>query len=129
MDRRVLTASVLLLAGGAVHTRLAIDAYGTDDLVVAFFVNGIASALVVGALAFSRSVWALVAGIGVAAGSLVALALSRTGDGLLGFQGNGLDPAPDALLTIVFEGVALVLLAWVLLERRRDRTAVVGNAG
>ena len=69
------------------------------------------------------------AGIGVAAGSLVALALSRTGDGLLGFQGNGLDPAPDALLTIVFEGVALVLLAWVLLERRRDRTAVVGNAG
>ncbi len=46
----------------------------------------------------------------------------------LQIQGNGLDPAPDALLTIVFEGVALVLLAWVVLERRRDPTAVVADA-
>lgn len=122
MGRRLLGA-VLLLAGGAVHTRLAFDKYGSEELIAVFFLNGLASAVFAVAITLSTHPFAPVAGIGVAAVSLAAFALSRVGDGVLGFRGHGLDPAPEALLTLLFESAALAVLASVVLDRRQELVA------
>jgi hypothetical protein len=58
------------------------------------------------------------AGAGVAGASLLALALSRVGDGVVGFRGTGLDPMPEVPITIVVEVLAALLLGAVaVLER------------
>jgi len=117
MTKRLL-GSALLLLGGALHSSLAFDGYGPSELVEMFFLNGMASAGIAVAIAF-RSGWvAPVAGIAVSSASLFAFVLSRLGDGVLGFRGSGLDPAPEALLILVVEISAVLLLSLVAVERR-----------
>lgn len=124
MNLRLLGAA-LLLGGGAIHTRLAHEGYGSDDLVAVFFLNGIASAVVGAATALGRGPLAPVAGTGISVVSLLALALSRTGDGVLQFRGQGLQPAPDVLLVVVFEAAAVAVLGLAALrDRRRLVTAL-----
>lgn len=112
-----LLAATLLLVGGAIHTWLAFDGYGTGDLEQLFFVNGAASAVVAGALALSRNPVPALAGAGIAAGSLGAFVLSRIGSGVVGFRGTGLDPFPEVPLTLVVEAAALVVIALWLFRR------------
>ena len=120
-----IAAATALLIGGALHARLAFDGYGTTDLITLFFLNAVGSALVVAWIAYDRGPFALLAGIGVSTVSLLAFGLSRVGDGVVGFRGVGLDPGPDALLTLVAEGLALLLLAVALLRARHQLVAVV----
>lgn len=129
LDRTLRSAgAVALLAGGALHCRLALDGYGTDDLVTLFFVNAIGSALVGMWLALDRTGFALLAGLGISAVSLAALGLSRTGDGVVGFRGVGLDPAPDVALTLVAEAAAVLLLGAAALRQRRQLVSRVRRA-
>lgn len=130
MRLRLLGAAMLLM-GGAMHSSLAFDGYGTRALVEMFFLNGIASAAIAAVIAIGRGWSGAMAGIGISATSLLAFALSRVGNGVLGFRGNGLDPAPEALLTLMFELVALALLSALVLERRDEilRTLKAAAAG
>lgn len=127
MNRRLIAAT-LVLVGGALHTSLAYDQYGTSELVEVFFVNGIASAVVAGAIALGRGLLGPIAGLGVSSMSLFALALSRIGDGVVGFRGSGLDPAPEAALTVVVELAASALLALLVIEHRAELLATLRSA-
>lgn len=120
---RLLLATVgalLLLAGGSLHTWLAFDGFGSPALVVAFFLNGIVSGVVAAWIVWTRGAVAGIAGLVVAAASLVGFVLSRTGTGVLGFRGTGLNPAPEAPLTLMTEVIAvLVLGALVFIDRHQ----------
>lgn len=127
MKRRLLGA-VLLLVGGALHARLAFDGYGTSEVVEMFFFNGVASGAIAGGIALGSGWLAPAAGMGVGSMSLVAFALSRFGDGVLGFRGRGLAPAPEAVLVVVSEVLAVAVLGWILLERRTEIVATLRSA-
>lgn len=123
-----IAGALALLAGGALHSRLAIDGYGTDDLITMFFLNAIGSALVGAWLVLDRSAFPVLAGLGISSVSLAALALSRTGDGVIGFRGVGLDPGPDVALTLAAEVAAMLLLGVAVLRGRRQLIARVRQA-
>lgn len=106
-----LVGAAAVIAGGALHLRLALDDYGNDDLITLFFLNAIGSALVAAWLAYDRRPLPLLAGLGLSVMSLLAFAMSRVGDGVVGFRGVGLEPAPDAVLTVGVEAIAVVVLA------------------
>lgn len=114
-----LIGAVLLIAGGAVHTWLAIDGYGTADLQSMFFLNGAGSAVVAAGIVLWRGPIAPLAGLGISAVSLLSFAASRTGDGVVGFRGTGLEPAPESLLTLVLEAAALVVVGLVVVNERQ----------
>jgi hypothetical protein len=114
-----LLGAALLLAGGAVHLQLSFDDYGSRDIDRTFAVNALASALVAGYLALRRDPVGPLAGLAVSAGTLVAFALSRTGDGLLDFRATGLEPSPQAVVALVAEAAAIVVLVLALLLARR----------
>lgn len=120
-----LLGAVLLLAGGAIHTWLAVDGYGSTDLQAVFLLNGAASAIVAVALVFGRGPIAPLAGVGLSAVSLLAFGLSRVGDGVVGFRATGLEPAPEALLTLVIEGAALAVLAFLALAERHQLVGAI----
>lgn len=124
-----LLAATLLFVGGAIHTWLAFDGYGTGDLEQLFFVNGAASAVVAGALAVSRNPLPSLAGAGIAAGSLGAFVLSRTGSGVVGFRGTGLDPFPEVPLTLVVEAAALLVIALLVLRHAGWIRSVLDPSG
>jgi hypothetical protein len=113
-----LIGAAAVLAGGALHARLALQAYGTPDLVIVFFLNAIGSAVIAALLAYRPGPLSTAAGLGISVVSLVAFGLSRTGDGVLGFRGVGLDPAPDAALSVGVEGLAVLVLVAALLASK-----------
>ncbi|MCA2321219.1 hypothetical protein JF732_14080 [Mycobacterium intracellulare] len=88
-----------------VHGYQRIPAIGTGFLVQASVSLAIALLIVVGGPAWLR--WA---GAAMAAGSLVAFALSRT-VGLFGFSERGWDPSPNAAISVAAE-VVILLLWW-----------------
>ena len=57
----------------------------------------------------------LLAGIVLSAGTIVAFVLARQGDGILDYETTGMKPSPEALLSIIFEVAAIILLAGCLL--------------
>lgn len=115
--------AVAVLAGGGLHAKLALDSYGTDNLITLFLLNAIGSALVAAWIVYNRSPFPLLAGLGVSSVSLLAFGLSRIGDGVVGFRGIGLEPSPEALATVVAEGVAVAFLSAALIASRRDLLA------
>jgi hypothetical protein len=117
-------AAVAIVVGGALHARLAYHSYGTHDLIILFFLNAIGSALVAGWIAYDRGPIPLVAGLGLTGVSLAAFGLSRVGDGVVGFRATGLDPAPDAALTLAAEALALGLLAAAIFACRGELRAM-----
>lgn len=123
-----LAGAVLLLAGGAIHALLAFDGYGTSALEDMFLLNAAGSALVALALLLAPGPWPALAGVGIAGTSLLALALSRVGDGVVGFRGTGFDPVPDVPLTILFEVGALAVLAVVAVREREPLVDLVRGA-
>jgi len=91
-----------------------------------FLLDCVAATLLAAALAIRATPLLRAAAIGLAAGSLAALALSET-TGLLGFREAGLRPA--IALALAFEAGAVVLLAprpRLLASRRRLRRAAPG---
>ena len=126
MDRaRVLrlAGAVLVLAGGAVHLKLNLDDYGNDDILMAFALNAVASALVAAYLVLRDDVVGPIAGIGLSVGSLLAFTMSRRGDGILDFREVGWNPSPEAALTVAVELAALAVLVAALWSRRSPATA------
>lgn len=116
-DLRLIGAA-LLIAGGSIHTWLAFDHYGTADLENVFFVNGAVSAVVAATIVLTRGPIAPLFGVGISAVSLFAFALSRVGEGVVGFRATGLDPTPEAPLTLLVEIAALLVLGAVVVAER-----------
>ena len=113
-----LLAAVLLLAGGAIHLNLWRGGYeGIPYIGPLFLANVIASVVVAAALVIRSGRLVLLAGVGLAVGSLAALVMSRT-VGLFGFTDPGW--TMDAMSTVAAEVGALVALGLVIVIRRRS---------
>jgi len=136
VERRRLSAlaAVAIAIGGYVHFCLyrrgyrAIPKIGTAFLLQVLASVLVASALVfigrehslrLGRLRFRSSFLTETLGLAVSIGTLAAFAASRTPSGLLGFREGGLQPAPQALVALVAELAALVLLSAALVIDRR----------
>lgn len=116
-------AAVLVLAGGAVHLDLWRDGYkGIPYIGPLFLVNVMASVVVAAGLVLVRARLVLLAGAGLAVGSLSALVMSRT-VGLLGFMEPGW--TTDAMRTVAAEVGALVTLALVVVLGRDNSDPAV----
>ena len=97
-------AIVGVFVGGAMHLRLYDDGYRDIPnymLGRSFLANVVASGVVVALLATWRSQLALLAGLGIAVGTLGAFVKSRTGTGIFGFTESGLEPSPEAVIALV----------------------------
>jgi hypothetical protein len=115
--RLVLAASLAVTA--YIHAYLFIHGYqhipmiGTAFLVQASISFSLALLIVVGGPG-----WLQWAAAGVAGGSLVAFALSRT-IGVFGFLERGWDPSPYAAISVATEGLCVLLWAGALVTRPR----------
>lgn len=112
--------AALCLAGtGWVHTELYLGGYREIAYIGPMF-------LVLASAAFAVSILLLIAGepvlrllaAGLSVGALFGFVLSRT-VGVFGFTERGLQPAPQALLSLVFETVTLGLLALTFILGQR----------
>ena len=119
-----LTGALLVLAGGAIHLKLNLDDYGNDDILMAFALNAVASALAAAYLVLRDDVVGPIAGIGLSVGSLLAFTMSRRGDGILDFREVGWNPSPEAALTVAVELAGLIVLAGALWSRRLPATSL-----
>ncbi len=134
---RVVAAVSALIAGYA-HLKLYNDGYKdvpVGNIGAQFLLNALTAVVIAGALLApifltSSPHWlrhgAPALGVGWAATSLLAFWLSRTSTGWMGFQdGPGLNPSPEAALSVFPEIVVLLscaaLLAMWLLHRRPSR--------
>lgn len=109
-----LAAAAAVLVGGLVHVQLYFDGYRNfpnANLGRSFVVNGIVSVVIAAALVVRRDAFVRLAAAAVAAGTLVAFALSRSDRGIFGFSERGLEPSPQAALTLVAEILVLALVA------------------
>lgn len=115
-----LVAAVAILIGGLVHLQLYLDGYRDlhrnvpdvdANLGRSFLLNVAASVVVAGALLLRRDAVVRIAGIALAAGTLVAFWLSRRGDVVFGWREQGLNPSPQAGLALAVELIALAALA------------------
>ena len=114
-----LVGAVLVLIGGAVHLKLNLDDYGTEDIARTFAINAGASALVAAYLVLRDDILGPLAGIAVSVGTLIAFGLSRQGEGILDFRETGFNPSPDAAVTVVVEALALVVLILAAIQTQR----------
>ncbi|MFF3073418.1 hypothetical protein ACFVSN_35740 [Kitasatospora sp. NPDC057904] len=128
---RLLTpaAGATLAASGVVHAQLYLDGYRYLHVVGVLFLLqaaasfGLGVLLVAGALLPPPALIHLAA-VGTAVGALAGFAASRT-TGVFGFVEHGLQPAPQALISIVAECAAvLALLAAGYLTVRHRRAPV-----
>jgi len=144
-----IVTAALVATGGYVHFCLYRHGYRTIPKIgVGFLLQVLTSAIVVVALligphrvarltgaAHLTDRWAgILTGLtaaALAAGTLVAFALTRTPGGLFNFQERGLQPAPQALIALVAESGALVVLgAWLVADhivRRAPRAVAVSR--
>jgi hypothetical protein len=121
-----IAVAALVAAGGYVHYCLYRHGYrAIPKIGVGFLLQAVTSAIVVVVLLVGPHLVARVAHVtdrlagaltglavaGLSGGTLVAFALTRTPGGLFNFQERGLEPAPQALIALVAEAGALVVLA------------------
>jgi plastocyanin len=114
-------AAVLLLVAGLVHLKLYFDGYRDfpdENLGRSFLLSTVAFVVVAIAVAVRRDVWVRIAGIVVSAATLVAFAISRTDRGIFGLTEDGLEPSPEALIALLVEVGAIVILAVLLVTDR-----------
>ena len=111
--------AALCLAGtGWVHADLYLGGYRQIAYIGPMF-------LALAAGCFAVAVLLLVAGApvprllaaGLSVGALIGFALSRT-VGVFGFTERGLQPAPQAALSLAFEAITLLLLAFTFIMGR-----------
>lgn len=106
-------AAAAIAIGGLIHLQLYFDGYRdfpNANLGRSFVLNGVSSIVVACAMVVRRDALVRLAGVGVLAGTLVAFFVSRTDSGIFGFAEKGLNPSPQALLTLVLEIGGLVLI-------------------
>ena len=110
-----LGGAAALFVSGLVHLDLYFGGYRDAGSVPAFgrsiLFNAIVSMVVAVAVAARREWFVRLAGIAVPVGTLAALAYTHTEHTFLGFQGDGLDPSPQAQIVLVAEIAAIILLA------------------
>jgi hypothetical protein len=123
-------AAALILGSGAIHLKLYFDGYRDfpdANLGRSFLLNAVGALVVAILLVVWRHPLALVAGLVFVNATLVGFALSRTSKGIFGFTETGFNPSPEAVLSLVFEiGAAVVLLLLLVVEwgtARRDVAA------
>jgi hypothetical protein len=117
--------AALVAAGGYVHYCLYRHGYrAIPKIGVGFLIQAVTSAIIVVALLLGPHFIARVAHVAdrvaatlmgvaaatLAAGTLVAFALSRTPRGLFTFRERGLEPAPQTVIALVAEAGVLVML-------------------
>lgn len=119
MGRLLLAAA--MVASGLLHADLYVHGYrhipviGTAFLIQASVFGALGLLIAVGAPQW----FGWVSGV-LSAGALVAFGLSRT-TGLFGFVEQGLEPVPYALLAVLAEAAAVLLVGVrVVLSRRID---------
>ena len=117
---RLVTAACL--AGtGWVHTDLYLNGYKAIHVVgPSFLVQGAGCFAVAVLLLVSDSIVLRLLAVGLAGAALFGFLLSRT-VGLFGFTERGLEPAPQALLSLLFEFGVLALVGYSLLALLRSR--------
>jgi len=113
-------AAALILGGGAIHLKLYFDGYRdfpNANLGRSFLLNAIAALVVAILLVVWRNPLSLVAGLVLVNATLLAFAVSRTSSGIFDFTETGFNPSPEAVLSLVFEiGAAVVLIGLLLVE-------------
>ena len=120
--------SATVAVSGVIHAYLYGHGYRDIPTVgPAFLVQGsvfcaLAVLILVGGPAWLRLFAAAGAG-----GSLVAFALSRT-VGLFGFTETGWQPSPYALISVVAEGLTVLLVAATAVRRRTPSDATTSDA-
>jgi hypothetical protein len=114
-----LAAAACLAGTGWVHTDLYLNGYQAIHVVgPSFLVQGAGSFAVAVLLVVSDSPVLRLLAAGLAAGALAGFLASRT-VGLFGFTERGLEPAPQAPLSLLFEVGVLALIGVTLLAGRR----------
>jgi hypothetical protein len=100
-----------LTVGGYVHWCLYRHGYRSIPVIgTLFLLNVIASAIVAIAVLVSRRLVTLLAGIGVAVGTLGAFVASRLPGGVFHFQERGFQPDPQSAVAVVAEVIAIAML-------------------
>lgn len=132
-------AAAALAIGGLIHLQLYFDGYRhfpNQNLGRSFIANGVASMVVACVLAARRDVVVRLAGAAVLVATLVAFAVSRTDRGIFGFAERGLQPSPQAVMTLIVEIAGLVLIAATFVPRigpgadlRPELAASIGAIG
>src|SRR3954447_20904867 len=116
-------AAASLVVSGVLHAQLYLHGYRTIPGIGPAFLLQASGALAVAVLLLISSAMMLRLGAAaLAAGALVGVIASRT-IGVLGFVEYGLQPAPQALISLLVETTALALLAVFLLDRTTTRPA------
>ena len=122
-----IAAAVAILVSGLIHIDLYFDGYREiPDIGRSFMLNAIASGVIAAAVAVRREWFVRLAGIGLAASTLVAFFLSRRGDGLFDFREEGLNPSPQAALSLFVEIAAIVLLGLSFVPALANKDASFG---
>jgi hypothetical protein len=117
-----LVAAGLIVVGGIVHLKLYNDGYKdfpNHNLGRAFLLNAAASAVIAVAIAITRGLVPLLAGLVLVDGTLLAFAISR-GPGIFGFTESGWNPSPEAVTALVAEIAAGVILLVLMVPKRRQ---------
>lgn len=133
-----LIAAAAVFIGGYCHYHLWDVSYRHAPVKELFVINVVASVVIGVALAIGPRRLAALGGIGLSLLTLVAFGLSR-GPGVPSFHGtfteSGLQPSSVhvfgvevAVLTLIAEGVALLLSLVILRTPRRKRAGVVAGA-
>ena len=113
-----LAAALAVFLTGLIHLQLYLDGYRDipdSQIGVAFLLNTIAAVIVAAALVLRRDLVLRAAAAALLAGTLLGFLLTHNGVRLLGFEGQGLEPSPQAALALILEILGLVLLAATLL--------------
>jgi plastocyanin len=120
-----LGGALALLVAGLIHLDLYFGGYrsaGSEPhFGRAILFNAIASGLVAVAVAARREWFVRLAGIVLASSSLAALTYTHTQHSFVGFQGDGLNPSPQAQLVTIAEIAAIVLLAATFIPSIAER--------
>ncbi|MFJ2189182.1 DUF6529 family protein [Kitasatospora sp. NPDC087861] len=113
--RLVLAAA--LAVSGYIHAQLYIDGYRFVHVIGSLFLLQASAAFAVAALLLLGAPLLLrIAAAAIAVGALAGFTASRT-SGLFGFSEDGLQPAPQALLSIIAEVLTLLVVAtWQAFE-------------
>jgi hypothetical protein len=112
-----------LAISGAGHAYLYVHGYHyIPNIGPAFLAQASVSLAVAVLLVIGGPAWLRWVAAGLAGGSLVAFALSRT-VGLLGFSERGFQPSPHAAISVVAEVLTVLLwAAWLLRSRAPSTT-------
>jgi len=103
--------AICLAASGYIHAELYVHGYRViPGIGPSFLLQASGSFAVALLLLVTGSPVLRLGAAGLAAGALAGFVLSRT-VGVLGFVEHGLQPAPQALISVLVEVAALVLLA------------------